>query len=86
MTKFSKKPQIVDAIQWTGTTRSLNEIIELAEIEEKEVSVSKKMNLLTLKVLENKLKVELNNWVVKDSEGVIISCDHEEFTKEYSVA
>lgn len=82
MPKFTKAPVTVDAVQWTGTKKSLEEIERISKCNESEVS-ARKQNL-SLKFEESEVTAKLNDWVVAEEDGIIV-LDQEDFDKIYSI-
>ena len=67
MTKFIKKPMIIDAIQWTGT--NIKEMLSfVSDIIDKtsDIDIDKSIVIHTL---EGDMKANINDWIIKGIKG-----------------
>jgi hypothetical protein len=83
--RFRSKPVEVDAIQWND----VNTIEEIREFSGASVSVTeyferkKDRHYLMLRVFNNLICMDLNDWLVRDASGAIGIFDDADFKRHY---
>ena len=77
MTKYRKKPIVIEALQYDGTLESLLSL-KVTEIEQD--FVSKEATIITLK---GNILVRLGDYVIKGIAGELYSCKSDIFYKTY---
>jgi len=86
MSKFRKKPVVIDAEQWTGTTKSFNKIQELNKGGERPI-ISKggdiTSEVLLIPTMEGDMTASLNDWIIKGVSGEVYPCKPDIFDKTY---
>ena len=81
MTKFYKKPEAINAIQWTGKNDEELKTFTRDEFYRRIVDFG--TTFASIKTLEGCDMVTQYDWVIKDEEGKIYVCDPEEFKITY---
>jgi hypothetical protein len=79
--KYRKKPAIVHAIQWEGT--NLEEVNEF--LKEKDIKHEEETNTIIIKYLDEEEKINVGDYIVKDSDEEIFSCKCEKFEGSYDL-
>jgi len=91
MSKFRKKPVVIEAVQWTGD--NLKEVIAFTGLhpsakkwswEEYEQVV--KTEGLKIFTLEGKMNADVNDWIIKGVQGEFYPCKPDIFEKTYEDA
>ena len=78
--KFKKKPVVVEAVQWTGTEASKNEIVSFVyspvgyDLEKKELKIN---------TLEGIHTASNGDWIIKGIAGEFYPCKPDIFEKTY---
>jgi len=90
MAKYRKKPIVIDAFQWTGGPDQKEDPLWIIDaIKNKKVwfknigSPSVKMKIETL---EGVMTADVNDWIIKNTEGEIHPCKPNIFDKAYELA
>ena len=86
MTKFRKKPIIIEAIQWTG--QNLEEIYDFMGLNPLGVNIDWICDLvdrdgLTIKTLEGSMKANITDWIIKGIKGECYPCRPDIFKETY---
>ncbi len=80
ISKFCKKPVIIEAVQWTGS--NIREVLALSRgissIGEDFVD-----STLTIETLEGNMTAILNDWIIRGIQGEIYPCKPDIFDKTY---
>lgn len=86
MSKFRKRPVVVDAVQWTGKnveeirTFTNNKVHVRIEVEKNEPVVT---NYLTIPTMEGEMIASIGDCIVKGVEGEFYPCKPDIFVKTY---
>lgn len=83
VTKYIRKPDVVEAIQFTGTEENHKEILDF--ISAKNISAEGWFGntVKDLWVRNNPRQVEINDFIIKKDTGEISICKYEDFYKKY---
>jgi len=89
MSKFRKKPVVIDAVQWTG--ENLEEIREfcsniiptIQNMSYKKNKNERANDLLGIPTMEGYMTASLNDWIIKGVEGEFYPCKPKIFEKTY---
>jgi hypothetical protein len=81
MSKYKKRPVIVEAIQFTGTFKNFKEIQEL----NKDVLFiwHTAHDFLTIPTPEGDMTAELNDWIIRGVQGECYPCKPDIFEQTY---
>lgn len=79
MSKFRKKPVIIEAVQFDGTDESCDWLLPQL------VSgvISRSCNKLYIKTLEGVMEASLGDWIIKGVNGEFYPCKPDIFDKTY---
>lgn len=80
MSKYRKKPVVIDAIQWTGTTESSHEIVKFAS---PKATWHFNHNHMSIETLEGIMAVSVNDYVIKGVKGEFYPCKPDIFEATY---
>lgn len=87
MSKFRKKPVIVDAVKFDGTEKSILEIMRLNRPKDggaaRPVQVDHGGKTLFIHTLEGKMEANLGDWIVKGTEGELYPVKPDIFEETY---
>ena len=81
MTKFRKKPVIIDAVQWTGNNYS--EISKLGETSAVCRHLSVLENRLMVDTMEGVMAASINDWIIRGVKGELYPCKPDIFEMTY---
>ncbi len=80
--KFRKKPVVIQAIQWTGDTKSLNQIDHaLVDDESREIDIDG--DRLFIHTLEGVMTASKGDWIIKGVQGELYPCKPDIFEQTY---
>lgn len=77
---FRKKPVVIEAVQFTGTIQSLNEVTQLMVVAE---TIN---NQIVIKTLEGEMRASVGDWIIKGVNGEFYPCKPDIFLKTYEPA
>jgi hypothetical protein len=80
MAKYRKKPVVIEAIQWDGTTESSHEIIKFAD-----VIWHCNHNHMTICTLEGNMKASIGDYIIKGVQGEFYPCKPDIFESTYEL-
>ena len=75
MSKFRKKPVIVDAVQWNG--KNIDEILSFAS------SSTYRDSNIYIQTLEGEMLANQSDWIIKGVNGEFYPCKSDIFEKTY---
>ena len=81
--KFRKKPVVIEAEQFTDTSDSVSEIMELAG--GKTLTWHVHNHTLSIPTLEGNMTASNGDWIIKGVNGELYPCKPEIFEKTYEV-
>ena len=81
--KYRKRPVIIDAIQWTGTTESYKAIVELSQPDTRRIILKLATNELFVSTLEGVLAAPMNAYIVKGVQGEVYAVKEDIFNQTY---
>lgn len=94
--KYRNKPVVVEAVQLLGTPESVKEVLDFLNEEAglviNEINMDEFVNsifstgYLLVSSPSGAVKISLYDYVVKDEEGVLFSCNSSDFHKTYEPA
>lgn len=76
MSKFRKKPVVIEAVQWKG-----NNVDEISAFASSNASV--KGNTVIIGTLEGNMNASVNDWIIKGVNGEFYPCKPDIFEKTY---
>ena len=76
--KFRKKPVVIEAIQYDGSTKSALDI--LAWIGR---AGGQKLNVLSIETLEGTMEARVGDWIIKGIKGEFYPCKPDIFAATY---
>ena len=97
MTKFRKKPVVIEAVQWTKKglsevpewiSEALNKLMPLPKETPKQIQVGAMIRMgdeLFIATLEGEMKASIGDWIIRGVNGEIYPCKPDVFTKTYDV-
>ena len=83
MTKFRKKPVVIEAIQYDGTENSVVEILQLKETASSARSIRVDAGDLLISTLEGVMRADKGDWIIKGVNGDLYPCKPDIFDKTY---
>ena len=81
MTKYRKKPVVIEAVQWTG--KNLKEILDFMNWKN---ANHDEANGLSIHTLEGNHKANVGDWIIKGVHGEFYPCKPDIFEKTYELA
>jgi hypothetical protein len=81
MAKYRKKPVVIEAVRWEGSTYSWNRIQEMGEIKTEPGEMG--THSFYILTLEGKMKAENGDWIIKGVNGEFYPCKPDIFEKTY---
>ena len=85
MTKYRKKPVVIDAIQFNDTAQCLAELSEFVG-EKIKVSYKHPVPCLVIETLEGDMKASPGDYIIKGVNGEFYPCKPDIFDKTYELA
>ena len=86
MTKFKKKPVVIEAIQFKGTPESAANLFEVFDIPMAKFipsATSLEVGFLAIPTLEGVMTAERNDWIIKGVRGEFYPCKPDIFAETY---
>ncbi len=83
MPQFRKKPFVIEAVQWLGTTDSFNELKKIGYPHD---VYNEGADNLSIPTLEGEMLCSKNDWVIKGVHGEFYPCKPDIFEKTYEKA
>ena len=77
--KYRKKPVVIEAIQWDGTSEALGEIVHWMNREVKNLEDNK----LGIETLEGTMEASVGDFIIKGVHGEFYPCKPDIFEKTY---
>jgi len=81
-TKFRKKPVVIEAIRWDGSSSELAKINLLAGVGTRRIFAVAD-NCLKIKTLEGDMLANLGDWIIKGVKGELYPCKNDIFELTY---
>lgn len=78
MTKYKKKPIIVDAIQWDGTNNK-----DIYDFGEDRVAIYGNTIAITDETKNYVMTAKIGDWIIKGLDGEIYPCENARFNEIY---
>ena len=82
MSKFRKKPVVIDAIQWNGKWNDIKELFPI-ENASSPTNINYELGQVTIHTLEGDMVANLTDWIIKGVNGECYPCKNEIFLKTY---
>ena len=79
VTKYRKKPVVIDALQWDGSEESSHEIIRFCNMATWNIPI----NTIVIDTLEGTMRVDEKDYVIKGVAGEFYPCKPDIFVKTY---
>ena len=79
MSKYRKRPVIVDAVQWKG--HNLEEVLKL--VSDKKFTPTINGGILEISTLEGVMIANINDWIIKDVQDELYPCEPDIFEQTY---
>lgn len=85
MTKFRKKPVVIEAVQFKGTPKSALDVGDVFDIEGMKFKPSSDLEYgdLMIPTLEGNMLAKENDWIIKGVNGEFYPCKPDIFEKTY---
>jgi len=81
--KYRKKPVVIEAIQWDGSSECMAQIHEFCE---GEFGFSDKEKKLKIYTLEGTMEAQVGDWIIKGVKGELYPCKPDIFEVTYEPA
>lgn len=88
MAKYRKKPIVIEAIQWDGSTKSFNLIQELNSLGKRTIISESDIDDVTdliIPTLEGDMRALIGDWIIKGINGEVYPCKPDIFAKTYDL-
>lgn len=79
MSKYRKKPVVVDAVQWTGRLTDIDEL----GTHDRPISQELGSQTLQIETLEGVMTANVGDWIIKGVNGELYPCKPDIFAKTY---
>lgn len=87
MSKFRKKPIVIDAVQFNGNTPQIEAFMGSSVQSLKRLTDGNALvNGLIISTLEGDMRADLNDWIIKGVNGEYYPCKPDIFEKTYEPA
>lgn len=83
MSEFKKRPVKVDAVRWTGSSESLDEIYKLCP-ENLDRAFHYTGKVLFVRTLEGSMQANIGDWIIKGVAGEVYPCKPDIFKQTYT--
>ena len=83
MSKFRKKPVVIEAVQWDGKMATLHQLENDGMRAAAVYSFEDNVQSLSIKTLEGSLVVSDNDWIIKGIQGEFYPCKPDIFDATY---
>lgn len=85
MSKFRKKPVVIEAWEWDQSEASLEYLIDIQKVPFDRVKISGKgiVKFLSIKTLEGRHVVSNGDWIIKGIKGEFYPCKPDIFEATY---
>ena len=81
MSRYRKKPVVIDAIQWDGTVKSAAEIARAFDVDAQRLSFG--VGVLDIVTLEGGLHASPGDWIIRGVQGELYPCKPDIFEATY---
>ncbi|SHE29262.1 hypothetical protein [Dysgonomonas macrotermitis] len=85
MTKYRKKPVIIEAVKWTGANHLITETFMKGSGATIDYSQSK-LGVIMIPTLEGIMQAQVGDWIIKGIQGEFYPCKPDIFEKTYELA
>lgn len=82
MTKYRKKPVVIEAVQWDGTNECLSEIVHWMNHEIQNLENNK----LGIETLEGTMEASVGDYIIRGVQGEFYPCKPDIFEQTYDLA
>lgn len=87
MAKFRKRPVVIDAEMWDGTSASALAVMSLLPVNAQETLLEfDSPSIIRVRTLEGVMTAELGDWVIKGVKGELYPCEPDIFAATYEIA
>ena len=83
MSKFRKKPVVIEAVQWRGN--NLTEILHFMKEKSEEVYTGSADKSLLIPTLEGNHRADISDWIIKGVKGEFYLCKPDIFEQTYEL-
>jgi len=83
MTKYRKKPVVIEAVQWTG--ENFDEIKEFCPNLVYHGTVGEENGCLIIETLEGGMRASIGDWIIKGVKGEFYPCKPDIFEQDFEV-
>ena len=80
MSKFRKKPVVIEAIQYDGSSESMKEISAMSD---REIRWMSNNNTIVIETLEGNMRANIGDWIIKGIKGECYPCKPDIFEATY---
>lgn len=84
MAKYRKKPIVIDAVQWKGTTESLCEMDDFLG-DGSQADFTEDLPPMFIDTLEGRMRADVGDWIIKGVKGEFYPCKPDIFEVTYEV-
>ena len=77
--KYQKKPVIIEAVQWTGTSENIDEVMEFMQADIMFISNDR----LKIRTLEGDMIADPGDYIIKGIKGEFYPCKPDIFEQTY---
>ena len=85
MSKFRKKPVVIEAIQFIGGWNSVKEIEDWSRGSGREIVGNMENDSLSVPTLEGIMTANVGDWIIKGVKGEFYPCKPDIFHKTYDI-
>lgn len=86
MTKYRKKPVVIEAWQFNGDTNQLPAWLDTAAMNGKVWREAGAVPVLTISTLEGHMKASIGDWIIRGVQGELYPCKPDIFAATYELA
>lgn len=83
MAKYRKKPIVIDAVRWDGST--IDDVLELADQVPAQLELPEEGEHLLIHTLEGIMRAEPHDWIIRGVKGELYPCKPDIFAATYDV-
>lgn len=84
--QYRKRPVVIDAVQWLGTTDSFREVCAWAPNMDLKTGYNMTSRTLSIITLEGTMTAQCNDWIIRGIKGEYYPCKPDIFEATYTLA
>jgi len=83
MAKYRKRPVVVEAVQFTGTQESIDEVFRMGDLSDRPMTAEVSPTRLAIETLEGTMRADVGDWIIRGVKGECYPCKPDIFAATY---